>query len=84
MIRLNCGVSKNAFHRLQVAPTLNRAINASINIVDVNTELRLAWRRGIDAKLAKPGEIAPYKIVPVAGDAIKAIVSARLRLFSAR
>jgi fructose-bisphosphate aldolase class II len=59
-----------------------KAIKAGINIVHVNTELRLAWRRGIETALAgQPKEIAPYKILPAAVEAIKAVVSARLRLF---
>ncbi|MGH7905628.1 MAG: class II fructose-bisphosphate aldolase [Candidatus Binataceae bacterium] len=62
-----------------------RAIKAGVNIVHVNTELRLAWRRGIETALAgQPKEIAPYKILPAAVEAIKAVVSARLELFSSR
>src|SRR5262249_39854860 len=42
-----------------------RAIRAGITIVHINTELRLAWRRAIEATLAKrPDEVAPYKILP--------------------
>ena len=60
-----------------------RAIKAGMTIVHVNTELRIAWRRGIEAALKKsPHEVAPYKILPSGVDAIKEVVLARLKLFS--
>jgi fructose-bisphosphate aldolase, class II len=60
-----------------------RAIKAGMNIVHVNTELRLAWRRGIESALAaKPQEVAPYKILPVAVEAVKKVVVGRLALFN--
>lgn len=60
-----------------------RAIKAGMTIVHVNTELRLAWRRGIEAALAaKPGEVAPYKILPGAVEAVQKVVRARIELFS--
>jgi fructose-bisphosphate aldolase, class II len=37
-----------------------QAIKAGMTIVHVNTELRLAWRRGLENVLqAHPGEVAP-------------------------
>jgi fructose-bisphosphate aldolase class II len=60
-----------------------RAIRAGMTIVHVNTELRLAWRRGLEAAMAQhPDEVAPYKILPGAFDAVKAVVTARLKLFN--
>ncbi len=62
---------------------LRRAIAAGINIVHINTEIRLAWRRGLESALAKtPSEIVPYKILPVAVDSVKQVVNARLKLFN--
>lgn len=59
-----------------------RAIAAGITIVHVNTELRIAWRRGLEQGLAAyPGEIVPYKVLPAAVEAVKQVVSARLSLF---
>ena len=59
------------------------AIRAGINIIHINTELRVAWRRGLEAALAnEPGAVAPYKILPGAFDAVKDVVRARLQLFS--
>jgi ketose-bisphosphate aldolase len=59
------------------------AIAAGITVVHINTEVRLAWRRGLDAALSKePNEIVPYKLLPPVGDAVKQVVTARLRLFN--
>jgi ketose-bisphosphate aldolase len=62
-----------------------RAIKAGVTIVHINTEIRLAWRRGIEAALAsQPQEIAPYKILPGAVESVKEVVRARLQLFNSR
>ena len=59
------------------------AIKAGMTIVHVNTELRLAWRRGVEQGLRKdPDEVAPYKIMPSAYDAIRQVVKTRLALFN--
>ena len=62
---------------------LREAIAAGITVVHINTEVRLAWRRGLDAALAQhPNEIVPYKILPQAVDSLKQVVAARMALFS--
>jgi fructose-bisphosphate aldolase, class II len=62
---------------------LRKAIAAGINIVHINTELRVAWRRGLEEGLAKhPDEVVPYKILPPAVDGVKQVVASRLRLFN--
>jgi ketose-bisphosphate aldolase len=62
-----------------------RAIKNGMTIVHVNTEIRIAWRRGVEAGLAKgPGEIAPYKILVPAEQGIKDVVKARLQLFNSK
>jgi fructose-bisphosphate aldolase class II len=62
---------------------LRNAIAAGINIVHINTELRVAWRRGLENGLAKqPDEVAPYKILPTAVDSVKQVVLSRLKLFN--
>src|SRR5215471_9078682 len=61
---------------------LRKAIAAGINIIHVNTELRVAWRRGLEEGLAKrPDEVVPYKILPFAVEAVKEAALSRLRLF---
>jgi fructose-bisphosphate aldolase, class II len=59
-----------------------RAIKAGVNIVHINTELRVAWRRGLETSLeARPNEVAPYKILPDVEKAVQAVVQNRLQLF---
>jgi fructose-bisphosphate aldolase class II len=60
-----------------------RAIHAGINIVHINTELRVAWRRGLEGSLAKkPDEVVPYKILPSVVESVKEVAGSRLRLFN--
>lgn len=59
------------------------AINAGISIIHINTEIRLAWRKGMEKALKeKPEEIIPYKLMPEAVAEIKKVVENRLKLFS--
>ncbi len=60
-----------------------QAIKAGMTIIHVNTELRLAWRRGLENALqAHPTEVAPYKILPTAVQAVREVVEKRLHLFN--
>jgi len=62
---------------------LRRAIAAGITVVHINTEVRLAWREGLDSALSiQPNEIVPYKLLPPVIDSVKRRVAARLALFS--
>lgn len=62
---------------------LRKAISAGINIVHINTELRVAWRRGLEDGLSKqPDEVVPYKILATALEYVKQVVSSRLKLFN--
>jgi len=59
------------------------AIQAGIRIIHVNTELRLAWRKGLEESLEKSMyEVAPYKILPGAYEAVRKVVEERLKLFN--
>jgi ketose-bisphosphate aldolase len=59
-----------------------KAIAAGINIIHVNTELRVAWRRSLDEALSKqPGEVVPYKILPAVVEATRELARSRLKLF---
>lgn len=59
------------------------AIAAGINIVHINTEIRVAWRQGLEGSLAKwPHEVVPYKILPPVIDAVKQVAASRLKLFN--
>ena len=62
---------------------LLNAIAAGINIIHINTELRIAWRRGLEASLAnQPDEVAPYKILSPVVESVKRVTTSRLRLFN--
>ena len=62
---------------------LRKAIAAGINIVHINTELRVAWRNGLEDGLARhPDEVVPNKILPSAVDSVRQVVASRLRLFN--
>src|SRR5215471_2456720 len=62
---------------------LRKAIAAGINIVHINTELRVAWRRGVEDGLAKsPDEVVPYRILRSAVESVKQVAVSRLRLFN--
>ena len=64
---------------------LRRAIRAGITEIHINTEVRLAWRRGLEAAFTKePDQVVPYKLLLAAVDAMKKVVSARLLLFNGR
>jgi fructose-bisphosphate aldolase, class II len=63
---------------------LRKAIAAGINIIHINTELRVAWRRGLEEGLSKqPHEVVPYKILPFAVDSVEKVARSRLQLFNA-
>ena len=62
---------------------LRGAIAAGMTVVHINTEVRLAWRRGIELSLAKQkNDIAPYTLLALALEEVKKVVAARLTLFS--
>jgi len=62
---------------------LKMAIHAGINIVHINTEIRLAWRQGLEYGLGqREDEVVPYKILPAAVASVQQVVSSRLSLFT--
>ena len=62
---------------------LRKAIAAGINIVHINTELRVAWRRGLeDALVKQPHEVIPYKILSPVVESVKQVACSRLVLFN--
>jgi fructose-bisphosphate aldolase, class II len=59
-----------------------RAIAAGINIIHINTELRVAWRESLGESLARDAnEVVPYRILRPVVDSVKQVVSSHLRLF---
>jgi fructose-bisphosphate aldolase, class II len=62
---------------------LRQAIAAGISIVHINTELRVAWRNGLEAGLAAHAhQVVPYKILPFAVESVKQATVSRLKLFN--
>ncbi len=60
-----------------------RAITAGINIIHINTELRVVWRRSLEGSLtSQPNQVVPYKILPRVVESVKQVVSSRLKLFN--
>jgi fructose-bisphosphate aldolase class II len=60
-----------------------KAIQAGIAMIHVNTELRVAWRRGLEEALRRNVDsVAPYKLLPEVKEKVKAVVVKRLKLFS--
>jgi fructose-bisphosphate aldolase class II len=52
-------------------------------MIHINTELRVAWRRGLENGLAKDkDEVVPYRILPPAVEAVQRVVASRLSLFN--
>lgn len=60
-----------------------RAIAAGIAMIHINTELRVAWRSGLEETLKRdPESLAPYKVLPSVVQKVKEAVAARLKLFN--
>ena len=59
------------------------SIKNGINIVHINTEIRVAYRDAIQKFMNdNPNEVAPYRFLKPGVDAVQAVVTARLKLFS--
>lgn len=62
---------------------IQNAIKSGIRIVHINTEIRVAWKEGLQEHLAeKPDDVAPYAILKDARAHIKEVVGKKLDLFS--
>lgn len=62
---------------------IKAAIAAGINIIHINTEVRLAWQKNLEGYLPKhPEELAPYKILAPAEEAAKEVIKKKLQLFN--
>lgn len=60
-----------------------RAIEAGITVLHISTELRLAWRRGLEAALiAEPDNVVPYQLFRKPGQAMQEVATRRLKLFN--
>jgi fructose-bisphosphate aldolase, class II len=61
---------------------IRKVISSGVVKVNINTELRLAWKRAVEKKIKEnPKEIVPYKILPSARDAVYKKVVEKITLF---
>lgn len=60
-----------------------QAIQAGISIVHINTEIRVAYRQGLQKSLSENiDEVAPYKFLRLGRDGMQAVIEKRLALFN--
>ncbi len=57
------------------------AIDAGISVVHINTELRQAYKKGIEAGMSSD-ELAPYKFMAEGVEEMKKLVTAKLKVFN--
>lgn len=62
---------------------IKKAINLGIVKININTELRLVWKKSLDKSL-KNQEIKPYKILPKIQKAIQKKVEEKINLFGSK
>lgn len=83
-IRDSCGVPLVLHGGSGIADVdFTDAIKAGISIIHINTEIRVAYKKGIEESLKEnPSEIAPYKFLKKGVEAVEAVVYNRLKLFN--
>ena len=60
-----------------------RAVEAGMTVVHISTELRLAWRRGLEAALiSEPDNVVPYNLFREARRQMEEVVTEKLKLFN--
>jgi fructose-bisphosphate aldolase class II len=65
------------------AEDIKAAIKAGMSIVHINTEIRVAFRQALVKSLQEnPDEVAPYKYMKGAVQAVQAVIEEKLKLFS--
>lgn len=60
---------------------IRAAIEAGIRIVHINTEIRVAYKAGVEAGI-KSEEVAPYKFMAEGVEEMKKVITAKLKLFN--
>ncbi len=60
---------------------IKNAILKGVVKININTELRCAWRKSLEQALEKEGEVAPYKILFPAKEAVKEKVKEKINIF---
>ncbi len=60
---------------------IRRAIEAGIRIVHINTEIRVAYKEGVEEGI-KSEEVAPYKFMAEGLEEMKKVITNKLKLFN--
>jgi len=64
---------------------IKRAIELGIVKINVNTELRVAYKEGLEEEIKeKPQETTPYKILQPSFEAVKEVVMNKINLFNSK
>ncbi len=59
------------------------AIKAGISVIHINTEIRVVYKKALQLSLQEnEDEVAPYKLLKPARDAVERVVEERLKLFN--
>jgi len=62
---------------------IQKAIKAGMNIVHVNTEIRVDFRKALEKELkTRPDEVAPYKYMEETIPAVEKIIEEKLKIFN--
>lgn len=62
---------------------LKAAIAAGVSLIHISTEIRAAWRHGLEESLKeKPGEVAPYKLEAKSIKEMEEVIENKLRIFN--
>lgn len=59
---------------------IKKAIKRGVRKININTELRIAWKKGIEKAVKKPDEITPYKILPIVEKEVQKVVNKKIKL----
>lgn len=63
--------------------TIRKAIYFGITKININTEIRMAWKNGLERSLKKnKKEVAPYKIYKQSLKEVEKVVTKKIKLFS--
>lgn len=61
---------------------IRQAIHAGVSIIHINTELRVAFTKGLKKAFeTSPEEVVPYKYLKAAGAEVRSVVRAKIKLF---
>ncbi len=61
---------------------IQAAIKAGVAIVHINTEIRVAFKKGLEEGLLKKDEVAPYKFETPAISEVEKVVTEKLKIFN--